>query len=38
MEMHLIAEIKHNDLAEGVNFVLIDLPEGGDPNFLAWIT
>eukprot|EP00978_Attheya_sp_CCMP212_P000131 scaffold244_cov38-Attheya_sp.AAC.1 len=35
LETYSIAEVINNGLAQGVDFVLIDPPEGGDPNFFG---
>lgn len=35
VETHSVADAIHNELAENVDFVLIDPPEGGDPNFFG---
>eukprot|EP00978_Attheya_sp_CCMP212_P036123 scaffold161788_cov42-Attheya_sp.AAC.1 len=35
LETYSIAEVINNGLAEGVDFVLIDPPEGGVPNFFS---
>jgi hypothetical protein len=34
-QRHTIAHVRENDIAAEVDFVLIDPPEGGDPNFFS---